>query len=103
MKAWKDVEVGGTYCVAGELSEHLYLCSESWNHLSEVRLSAGISRIQILTRLCLQSLQEVICILLLENRSTLIHPYSMFCVVAPGWGTDCELLEDDERETKKDA
>lgn len=25
MKAWKDVEVGGTYCVAGELPEHLYL------------------------------------------------------------------------------
>lgn len=70
-------------------------------------MSAGVSRIQILTRLCLQSLstiwQEGICILLLENRSTLIQPHSMFCVVAPGWGTGYALLNDDERETKKDA
>lgn len=45
VKVWEDVEVGGTYCVAGELPEHLDLRSDSWNHLSEVKVSAGVSRI----------------------------------------------------------
>lgn len=80
--------VGGTHCTAGELSERLYLHSESWSHLSEVKVSAGVSRMEIPTCLCLQCLARTSGFTVRWQQH--LDPSTLHVLCGgSGWGTGC--------------